>query len=108
MMHKEKRVVPGGRQVFSTIHLEPVVEFLMTRGHLPIHDPEDLGFLISTGGAVCQLTNRITPEDWEAINDEFQLPGNVKYWDGVIRDALNRVDIVGFDQPGSTGDPGGS
>lgn len=94
-----REIIPGGEQpLFSYQHLIPIAKFLIEeRGHMPIERPEKFGF-IHAAGFRCELTRRITDEDWAAINRRFVLPDTIGYGDGLIRDNLNRMDIEGIEE----------
>ena len=90
-----RRVIPGGEQERPLEVLAPVVELLIERGHPPIDFVEQRGFRPSPSGWVCSLEGAITPADWAAVNEQFELPATITYEAGAIRDAANWVDIEG-------------
>jgi hypothetical protein len=94
-----REVIPGGEQRPPWyLHLLPVARFLVEeRGHTPIEEPEEFGWTQDIDGFKCHLTHRITDEDWAAINERFELPNTIGYFHGLIRDNLNRVDMMGHD-----------
>jgi len=96
----EREVIIGGRQPPPWYtHLLPIAKFLVEeRGHIPLERPERYGFRQTGGGLQCQLARRITDEDWAAINERFELPMNIQFFHGLIRDNDNRIDFMGFDE----------
>jgi hypothetical protein len=90
-----RRVIPPGEQERPLDVLAPIVELLIERGHPPIAFPDKLGFRPSPSGWVCSLEGAITPEDWAAVNEHFDLPETITYVTGAIRDTANWVDIEG-------------
>ena len=94
-----RETIPSGRQPpFSYEHLLPIARFLVEeRGHMPIEQPENFGF-VHMDGFQCRLTRRITDEDWAAIKQRFVLPDTIGYGDGVIRDNLNWMEFLGIER----------
>jgi hypothetical protein len=93
-----KRVIPGGDQLMNGYrHIDALVDLLLERGHTLVFPQEPHGLHPSPAGPVCDLYGRITPQDWAAINDEFELPPTLVYEFGIIRDHANWLDIVGWD-----------
>jgi len=79
-------------------HLLPIAKFLVEeRGHMPIEEPEEYGFVEGFDGYNCHLTHRITDEDWAAINERFELPKTIGFFQGLLRDNVNGIDIMGHD-----------
>lgn len=93
-----REVIPGGRQQFGWEHLIPVAKLLIERGHLPIRSDSKFGFHPSSGRTMCSLARRFTEEDWDAINQRFILPDTIVYFHGLIRDNVNRVDMMGREE----------
>ncbi len=61
-------------------HLKPIVRQLILRGNLPSvsrggHPPDELGFYMTQGGWICDLSDKI---DYEFIEQEFDLPNSIK------------------------------
>ena len=103
MSNPTRPVIPEGEQEEVYEHLFPIAALLIERGHVPIENPKEFGFCINPRDVVCQLTRRITAEDWHAINERFVLPDNIGYIQGIIRDIVNWVDIIGFDEISTDG-----
>jgi hypothetical protein len=103
-INDNREVIPAGEQPFWTWdHLIPIAKFLVQeRGHglLP-KDPTitsyDWGFM-QFNGLRCQVTRRITDDDWAAINERFVMPDNIGYGDNLIRDNINYIDIEGVER----------
>jgi hypothetical protein len=98
-----REVIPAGEQPwFSFQHLVPIAKFLIQeRGHGTLPKEESVvsfewGF-VRMNGLRCQLTHRITDEDWAAINERYVMPDNIGYRDGLIRDNVNSIDIEGIE-----------
>jgi hypothetical protein len=96
----EREVIPAGKQPMPWYrHLLPIGRFLIEeRGHLPLERPDKFGFAQKFDGYKCELTRGITEEDWAALNERVVIPDNVVYIFNVIRDQMNGVEIVGFDE----------
>jgi hypothetical protein len=94
-----REIIPAGEQPAPWYrHLLPIAKFLIEeRGHLPIEKPQKYGFWMTAGGFECHLTRSITEADWQAINQRFVIPENIRYHAGLIRDGVNRIDMVGND-----------
>jgi hypothetical protein len=94
-----RQIVPAGEQPAPWYrHLLPIAKFLIEeRGHLPLEGPKKYGFHMADGGYECHLTRSISQADWEAINELFVIPENVGYHAGLIRDGINRIDMLGTD-----------
>lgn len=90
-------VVPAGKQNPSWHHMVPIANFLIQRGHPPINYTERSGFTGTMQGMKCRLGYWITDEDWTEVNEAFVIPSNIRYFEGMIRDSLNRVDIIGHE-----------
>lgn len=93
-----REVVPAGKRNPSWHHMVPIAKFLIERGHPPINYAERSGFAPTQQGMKCRLGYWITDEEWAEINEVFVIPANIKYFDGMIRDSVNRVDIIGHEQ----------
>ena len=94
-MSTQRTVIPAGSHDFAQPVLEPIVRFLIARGHPPLGFEEKLGWRPTPSGMVCALQGPITPEDWAAINEHFELPPTIAYEVGCIRDHANWADIEG-------------
>ncbi len=77
-------------------HLVPLVEELVARGNALATPsrPYD-GFIPSPSGWECQLVRPITPGDWAALNEKFEIPSNIVYMVGAIRDNRTWAQILG-------------
>jgi hypothetical protein len=90
-----RQVIPAGEHADCLTALRPIAAFLIERGHLPVTEPDLLGFTTSPGGWYCALEGALTPDDWAAVQDAFELPPTIVYEAGCIRDHANWVDIQG-------------
>jgi hypothetical protein len=93
-----RHIIPGGRVQFAWRNLVPIVQLLMERGHPLIYDNGNSGFVSTPGRWICSLGRAITADDWEAINERFALPDTIVFVNSVIRDGINKIDIIGFDE----------
>jgi hypothetical protein len=100
----DRRVIPPGKQPRAYRHLFPIAQLLIERGHNPIDCPDKFGFCPTQGGMVCTLTHRFTQEDWNAINERFVVPDNIRWFNGLIRDTANHIDMMGTDEIMSRGE----
>ncbi len=77
-------------------HLVPLVQELVARGNeiITARKPYD-GFEPSKDGWTCWLRNPITPEDWAALNEKFEIPPTIHHFGPAIRDTANWAEIFG-------------
>jgi hypothetical protein len=93
-----REVVPPGKMNPSWHHMVPIANFLIERGHPPINYAERSGFTGTRYGMKCRLGYWISEADCVAINEAFVVPPNIQYYQGLIRDNVNRVDITGHEE----------
>jgi hypothetical protein len=99
---RQREAIPSGEQPAPWYkHLLPIAKFLIEeRGHMAIEKPEKYGCVYGLGGGKFRLTRRITDDDWAAINERFVMPDNIGFFNGLMRDNDNHVDMMGFDTIG--------
>lgn len=98
----EREPISGGEHTFPNKRLYPIVQLLLDRGHELVWESRPdvkMGFVPQPDGYRCWVYGEITPEDWAAINEKFALPDSIVYFNGIIRDSLNWVDILGTAWP---------
>ncbi|MGQ0466220.1 MAG: hypothetical protein ACT4QG_12955 [Sporichthyaceae bacterium] len=91
--HREELSAPNRK--FGYRHMIPIVQLLMRRGHLPIGSWDRYGFVPGGSLITCHLTYPLTEDDWAAVVERFVIPENIIWWNNVIRDQVNRLQIQG-------------
>lgn len=91
----QREELPPPPYQFGYRHLIPIVKVLMQRGHLPIDERARYGFCPGQGMTKCHLTHPLTEEDWAAVTERFVIPEHIVWWNNVIRDQENGVQIQG-------------